>query len=62
MATKEYGRAAEILELSKKTEIVTNSRFPIVNILRMMGNYPGLLSCEDDYSKEIMRDLKIYSR
>jgi len=55
MAEEEYWRAARIIHWSGKTEIVTNSKHPIIAILRMMGEK----GWKGEYSRKIMNDLNL---
>jgi len=57
MAVEEYWRAARIIKLTGKTEIVTNSKHPIISVLRMMGEEDW----KEEYSRKIIKDLNLKS-
>ena len=69
MANEDYFRAAAIINFSGKTEIVTNSKHPIIAILRMMGAknpYGGIpwyggMPWKEEYSRKILKDLNLKS-
>ena len=60
MAREEYLRAAEIINFTGKTEIVTNSKHPIIAILRMMGKcWLENIPWKEEYSRKIMKELNL---
>ena len=54
MAVEYYSGAATIINWSGKTEIVTNSKHPIIAILKMMRSH-----LKEEYSRKIMKDLNL---
>ena len=62
IAVEKYYDAARIINVTGKTEIVTTSKHPIVDILRMMGE-KGMFGIpwEGEYSRKIMQDLNLKS-
>ena len=55
MAVEGYHCAADIINWTGKTEIVTNSKHPIIAILRMMGKEDW----KEEYSRKIIKDLNL---